>query len=341
MSNPVRVVLVGCGGISGAWLRPAVEMNDMQIVGLVDLNKKAATARAEEFGLHDAEIGTDLGAMLARLQPDAVFDCTLPEVHAKVTLTALSHGCHVLGEKPLADTMANAKAMVQAAADAGKLYAVIQNRRYDPRIRSLRRFLDSGAIGTITTVNADFYIGAHFGGFRDRMKHVLLLDMAIHSFDQGRYISAADPQSVYCHEWNPFGSWYDHHASAIAIFEMSEGLVFTYRGSWCAEGMNTSWECDWRIIGTEGSVRWNGGDDFKAEVVTRREGFISEHEARQVEVIDDQALRGHAGLIREFIDCIRGGSTPQTIASDNIKSLAMVFGAIESAESSRKVMISL
>ena len=52
-----------------------------------------------------------------------------------------------------------------------------------------------------------------------------------------RLLTAADPVSVYCHEWNPAGSWYDHDASAVAFFEMSDGLVYTYRGSWCAEGL--------------------------------------------------------------------------------------------------------
>ena len=61
---------------------------------------------------------------------------------------------------------------------------------------------------------ADFFIGAHFGGFRDEMAHVLLLDMAIHTFDQARKILGADPVSVYCHEFNPAGSWYAGASSA-------------------------------------------------------------------------------------------------------------------------------
>jgi predicted dehydrogenase len=76
-------------------------------------------------------------------------------------------------------------------------------------------------------VNADFYIGAHFGGFRDQMQHVLLLDMAIHSFDQARMVMQADPVSVYCREWNPKGSWYQHGASVVAVFEMTGGIVYT------------------------------------------------------------------------------------------------------------------
>jgi predicted dehydrogenase len=229
--EPLKAVLAGCGSMSAAWLKAAREVEGLQIAGLVDLNEAAARKRAAEFELPEAVIGTELAAVLAQLQPDVVFDCTIPEAHVEVTLEALRHGCHVLGEKPLADSMENARRMVAAAEVAGKLYAVIQNRRYDRRIRRLKAFLESGAIGPLTTLHSDFFIGAHFGGFRDRMEHVLLLDMAIHTFDAARFLTGADPVSVYAKEWNPAGSWYDHDASAVAVFQMTDGLVYTYRGS--------------------------------------------------------------------------------------------------------------
>jgi predicted dehydrogenase len=229
--------------------------------------------------------------------------------------------------------MAHAREMVAAAESAGRLFAVMQNRRYDPRIRRLAAFLRGGTLGPLTTLNCDFYIGAHFGGFRDRMEHVLLLDMAIHTFDQARLISEADPVSVYCKEWNPGGSWYDHDASAVAVFQMTGGVVYTYRGSWCAEGLNTTWEGDWRAIGQQGSVTWDGADAYRAEVGAKGGAFRSDMADAQVpEAAPDAKQGGHAGCIREFIHCVRQGGTPETAASDNIKSLAMVFGAIESAE---------
>ena len=340
MDRCVRAVLVGCGGISRAWLGATQKIPQVQIVGLVDIVEEAARARAQEYGLTQAVIGADLQAVLESTRPEAVFNCTVPEAHGPVTLEALRFGCHVLGEKPLADSMEHARSMVAAAQQAGRTLAVIQNRRYDARIRRLRRFLDSGAIGPLTTVNCDFYIGAHFGGFRDHMKHVLLLDMAIHTFDAARFITAADPAAVYCHEWNPSGSWYDHDASAMAIFQMSGGVLYNYRGGWCAEGLNTTWECEWRIIGEEGSVRWNGAETFQAQVVRNRGGFFSEW--RDVELPDYDVggkVGGHEGNIREFVCCVLSSSIPETVASDNIRSLAMVFGAIESAETGERVSI--
>ena len=342
MGEGMRVVVAGCGGISGAWLGNLPQLPEVEIVGLVDLREDAARRRRDEFGLAGARTGTDLGQMLAALRPDAVWDCTVPEAHAEVTLAALAHGCHVMGEKPMADSMAKARQMVTAAEAAGKIYAVVQNRRYQNQIRSVRRFIEEGRLGRVTTLNCDFYIGAHFGGFRDRMRHVLLLDMAIHTFDAARLLSGSDPLSVYCHEWNPAGSWYDHDASAVAVFEMTGGLVYTYRGSWCAEGRNTSWECDWRIVGERGTLSWDGGDGIGAETVVGTGGFRSETEEAAVLVEDfGPKSGGHQGLLRDFTHCVLHGGRPETVCTDNIKSLAMVFGAIESATGGRKVDISI
>ena len=310
------------------------------MVGFVDLREEAAAGRAAQYGWCDAIIGSDLADVLARTGPDVVFDCTVPEAHLGVTLEALRHGCHVLGEKPLADSLVHAQQAVEAAQAAGKVYAVMQNRRFDVNIRRLRRFLASGAIGQITTVNGDFYVGAHFGGFRDHMPHVLLLDMAIHTFDAARLISGTDPVAVYCHEWNPAGSWYDRDASAVAVFEMTDSVVCTYQGSWCAEGLRTTWESAWRIIGTEGSVSWDGAEGFKAQAVAARGGFLSEFRDLDIPpAAAEDKISGHAGLIGDFVRCLRTDETPETVCSDNIKSLAMVFGAIASAEARQRVSI--
>ncbi len=338
MQDTLRAVLVGCGSVSHMWLQSLKGNEDVEIAGLVDLNPDAANRIKQEFSLA-ADIGTDLCAMLESVKPDVVFDCTVPEAHVDVTLAALAHGCHVLGEKPLADSMANACKMVAAAQEAGKTYAVIQNRRYQPQIRAYRDFVASGAIGKLTTLNSDFYIGAHFGGFRDRMKHVLLLDMAIHTFDAARLISGADPVAVQCKEWNPPGSWYDHGASAVAIFEMTSGIIYAYRGSWCAEGLNTSWESDWWAVCDRGSATWDGRDAFRAQAVVATGGFHSKCKDCEISIAKTAKQGGHKGVIEEFVRCVRTGETPETVCTDNIRSLAMVFAAIESAETGARVEV--
>ncbi|MBM4149190.1 MAG: Gfo/Idh/MocA family oxidoreductase [Lentisphaerae bacterium] len=341
MAHVIRAVMVGCGGITNAWLNAAKLDPELRIVGLVDLDLERARARASEFGLAGAKTGADLGRMLRTVKPDVVFDCTVPDAHCKVACKALAAGCHVLGEKPLADSMRHARKSIAAAEKAGRLYVITQNYRYNRNIRALARFLAEGNIGPVTTVCADFFFGAHFGGFRDRMKHVLLADMGIHTFDMGRLLTGQNPVAVFCHEWNPSGSWYEHDSSAHAIFEMTNNVVFTYRGSWCAEGLGTGWNCHWRIVGERGSVTWDGAEGFHAQAVSEPGGFMSKTKDLTVSLdgIPDAKTGAHAGVMAEFLRCIRDGGTPETVCTDNIHSLAMVFGAIESAGKRRRVAI--
>jgi predicted dehydrogenase len=336
--SKLKAVLVGCGNIIRAWIDPLKNRADVEIVGMVDVVREAAAMGAAGAGLEGIEIGTDLEAVLKATRPDVVLDCTVPEAHAKVATTAMRMGCHVFGEKPLADTMANARKVVAASAKTGKLHAVMQNRRYLPNMIALRSFLESGSIGRVTTVHCDFFIGAHFGGFRDRMPHVLLLDMAIHTFDQARFLTGKDALTAIAHEWNPPGSWYERDASATAVFEMTDGIVFSYRGSWCSEGIETPWEAMWRIIGDKGTVLWDGAHGFQSQAVANDTGFRREMKDLQVPYDKDAAmLKGHAGCLDDMLNCLKAGRTPQTVCSDNIKSLAMVHAAIESAAKGRKV----
>jgi predicted dehydrogenase len=333
-----RALLVGAGGMGRQWAKNLAAHEDVTIAGWVDLVPGAAAQAAHELGIDVSATGTDVEQALAELRPDFLVDVTIPEAHHDVTLAALAAGVPVIGEKPMANSMEQARAMVAASERAGKLYMVSQSRRYNAQLQALRRLIVE-QIGALGILNADFYIGAHFGGFRDEMDSPLILDMAIHTFDAARYLSGADSLAVYCEEFNPPWSWYRGAASATALFEMTGGLRYTYRGSWCAEGRITSWESEWRAVGPNGSATWDGHNPPSAEVVTKTSGFLSEVEPRTTAI--DDIPSGIAGSLRDFLHALRTGATPMGECHDNIKSLAMVFAAIESAATGRRVTIDI
>jgi predicted dehydrogenase len=338
-----RAVMVGCGAMSNGWLRAIRETEllsrSVEMVGFVDLDPALARSRADEHGWTRAAAGQDLAAMLADLKPDLVFDIVVPPARRGVVETALSQGCHVLSEKPMATSLDEAEHLVAMAQQAGRLHGIVQNRRWLPGIRMARSLLASRALGDVTAVHCDFFIGAHFGGFRDAMEHVLLLDMAIHTFDAARYLTGRDATGVYCREVNPQGSWYAHGASADALFDLTGGATMTYRGSWCAEGLRTAWEASWRVIGTKGTLLWDGNEGLQAERVAGGEGFFRPTEPVEVPSLSEPLIEGHAGVIADFVEAVRTGRPPLTPGTDNIRSLAMVLGAIESAETGRRVTI--
>lgn len=336
-----RIVIAGCGNMARTWANYALQREDAEIVALVDLSAEAANRFAEGLGLRCPRF-TEIGEAVRSTGANLVFDITIPAAHRNITVAALQAGCCVMGEKPIAASMEEAREMIAAARETGRSHAVMQNRRYLKQIRAFRELATGGIIGDIGIVCADFFLAPHFGGFRDAMDSPLLLDMAIHTFDQARFITGADPVSVYCHEFNPAGSWYRGNAAAVCLFEMTDGSVFSYRGSWCAEGAPTSWESSWRIAGSRGTAVWDGAEEPYAEIAQPPAGERSSltNERERVKAPSVYTGReGHWGCLDEMFAALREGRRAETDATDHIKSFSMVMGAIESAATGKKVSL--
>lgn len=334
-----RVIIAGCGGRANAWAKYVQERDDVEITALVDIKKENAEKYIETYKLN-CGVYTDMKEAIKGSNANVVFDVTIPESHINIVVPALEAGLDVLGEKPMANSMEECEKMVSVSKKTGRTYAVMQNRRYLKNIRAFREIVSTGKIGEIGYIGADFFLGPHFGGFREIMDSPLLLDMAIHTFDQARFIAGGDPVSVYCHEFNPPGSWYKGNANAICIFEFSNGSVFCYRGSWCTEGVNTSWESEWRITGSKGTAIWDGvGMPYYEQVIpSEKQEFISKTERKQA-TPEWNGKEGHSGCLDEMFCAISEGCKAETDCEDNIKSMAMVFGAIESAKKGIKIKL--
>lgn len=248
-----------------AWLRLLGESADVELAGVVDLNPQAARDALTDLGLGSVPVGTSLTDLAGAVGAQAVVNVTVPAAHHPVNVEAHFLGLPVLCEKPAAPTVAEALSLAAVAEASGQLLMISQSRRY---FRTLADFKQQAArLGEIGLLTCDFFKAPHFGGFREEMEHVLLVDMAIHAFDAARYVLGRNPVSVYCEEFNPGWSWYDGDAAATAVFEMDGGTRFVYTGSWCADGLETSWNGSWRINGANGTAAWDGAAAPVAEHV--------------------------------------------------------------------------
>lgn len=329
MKSRFKIAIIGCGSISDRWIRYAYERNDAEIVALADIHKENAQAKLQKFAI-GCPVFTDVEEAIQSTGANLVFDITTPENHAQVVKTALQLGCDVMGEKPMAGSMEEAFILIKTAQEANKFYAIMQNRRYIKNARALRALLQGGAIGQVGFLGADFYRELKYGSFREAMKHPLLLDMAIHTFDQARFFTGGDAVSVYCHEYNPPGSGFEGNVSSDCIFEMSDGSVFNYRGSWCVKGSATPWDGHWRITGDKGTAHWDGEKEPYAELDDKLIQANSQWEGKHM----------HQGCLDEMFAALLESRKAETDCTDNIKSLAMAYGALESAKTGKKVMIS-
>ncbi|TQM09681.1 Gfo/Idh/MocA family protein [Pseudonocardia kunmingensis] len=324
LADPLRVVLAGAGNMGRAWGRTIEGAPDVELAGIADIDPGAAEAAAAELG-RPVAVGTDAVALAASTGARAVVDVTVPAAHHPVTTDALFAGLDVLGEKPVAETVAQALSLAAASQVTGRLFMVSQSRRWNPQLFALRAMAeDLGAAGSLTT---EFFRAPRFGGFREEMAHPLLVDMAIHAFDSARFVLGAEPVSAYCETHNPPWSWYAGDAAATAVFAMEGGARYTYTGSWCAPGRQTSWNGEWRLSAEKGSAHWDGDHepvlDAEVEPTPRPPALFS----------------GIEGSLLVFTDALRTGVPPMGEVHENVLSLAMVEAAVQSAETGRPVLL--
>ena len=330
---PLRVVQVGAGGMGRAWLDTVAANPDVRLVGLVDLSTETATAAAAEHGFASVPIGRSVAELLASgVEVDAVINVTVPRAHHPVNTAALAAGLPVLCEKPLAESVAECLSMVAAAELSGQLLMVSQSRRYWRAVSVLRSQL--AELGPVASASCQFFKAPHFGGFREEMAYPLLVDMAIHQFDLARLLIGAEPTSVFCRSYNPTWSWYAGDAAASVVFEFGDGVTFTFDGSWCAPGMETSWNGAWRFGTERGTATWDGDDAPVAETVDG---------VRLLAELPDEPEQ-IAGSLAEFVATLRDRAAGRSVIPNgevhtNVLSVAMVEAAVRSAEAGRPVAL--
>lgn len=150
--KPLRCALVGCGMIARTHLKFLNKMKNAEVVAACDASEEAAAELAEEFGIEATF--TSLDDMLTEASPDIVHVLSPPQFHAEQTEKAIEAGCHVLVEKPMAMNAAEARRMVECAAEKGVKICVDHNHLYDPVIVQTRRLVETGALGDILWVES-------------------------------------------------------------------------------------------------------------------------------------------------------------------------------------------
>ena len=325
--GPIPVILIGAGFWGGEWLKALPDAPAVRLVGFVDAVPGLLSSRVEEFGL-DVVTGTSLAEVAAATGAIAIINATPHSAHLQITLEALGLGLHVLGEKPLASSLAEAVQLETAAAASGLLFMVSQSRGYIDPLFALR-----DALAGHTPVSLSQRFAGHAGnpgdvGFRFTMESPLLTDMSIHHFDAARLVLGQDAVWVQCTESNPDWSWFDGAAVAHATFGMANGTVYQYEGSWVALGGQTSWNADWSVATSSGSLGWNGED---AATSVAPDGTVS--------TLQGTSPHGEylVGGATAFADALRSGVEPRGIVSENIQSLAMVHAAMLSARTGERI----
>jgi predicted dehydrogenase len=279
-----------------------------------------------------AQVFRSLDDALDRTEADFVLDVTPPAIHHQVAERAFERGQHLLGEKPLSDDWARARRVVDLGRQRSRTHMITQQYRFSAQPRTTRQQLAQGLIGPPGQCDVRFYMpwadipGSHYVS----EPYMLLNDMMVHHFDMLRYVLGQDPVSVQAVTWNHPWGWHQGDAAHAVVFHFPDGLVATHVACGCAMGSRTPWNGDWRIEGPKGSIDWESD-----RVWHSRLHRISEPVREALPLLP--VPPPEQAILDEFFAALREDREPECSASDNLRSLAMVFAAIESAKQGRRV----
>ena len=149
--KPVPVGVIGCGNISGAYMRMLKTLPAVQVVACADLRREAAEAMAQQWGIPQV---LSVDELLAAPAIELVLDLTIPQAHGDVALAALAAGKSVYNEKPLALTREEGRAMLELAATKGLRVGGAPDTFLGGGLQTCRELIDAGAIGTPVAATA-------------------------------------------------------------------------------------------------------------------------------------------------------------------------------------------
>ena len=324
----LRIIQVGVGKFGGRWVSLLSKAKGVKVVALADINAEALAAAQEKLSLPASFCFKDFRKAIDTAEADALINVTPPRVHRQVALYAFKRGLDVLTEKPLADTMKNAKDMVEVARKTRRKLMVSQNYRFQRWARTVRRIIDKKQYGELGHLSIKFFKALRRRtGFRRKMEHLLLVDMSIHHFDLIRYILGTEPVRLYARTWNPKWSWSQGNVAAAVIIEMKNKATVVYDANWVATERQTTWNGEWVFQFARGRVALR--DDVLYEAKVGKE----EKPAR----LAGLPCQSQEYSFLEFRRAIRENRQPETSGKNNLASLAMVFAAIESSKKGRAV----
>jgi predicted dehydrogenase len=332
----LELIQCGLGGMGRAWRDNATAASpDFEVVAVVDVNDKALQEGGEHLGVPPGRRFADLRDALAKVRADAVLTVTPPSVHVEHAKLAFASGLHLLTEKPIADSLENAKRMVRLAADAKRQLVVAQNYRYSAAMAHLRRLVAQAPLGKLGHGHLDFYIAADFTGtFRETMEFPLLVDMAIHHLDLIRAVTGANIARVTAASFRPQWSWYRHEPGLKMLLELDDGTPFSYSGDWSALGRQTAWNGTWRLQCSDGSIHVE-----KDQISLARCERWGKNLTEEPLEIPPAPLNGQAALLADFAHAIRDDEAAQTSGADNLWSFGAVMAGVESARSKGTVEV--
>lgn len=306
--------IIGCGTIAAAHLS-AYQASSAQVSAVSDISQERAEALATKIGT--AAAYTDYLELLDSGKVNAVSICTPPHLHREIAIAALERGIHVLCEKPLAGTLEDSRAIVDAASASQACFQIAFRHRFLPAHQKMSALLASSELGKIVFFENIFggpaqSISEKWFARRAISGGGVLMDTAIHGIDLFRF---------YCGEITDVSGHVDHvftgtdvEDSAALVLKAESGAIGILQSSWNL----AVWQAKVTVHTDHAALFYDYADPKRIKL--RRRG------AQESEWLEVEASGGFAEQTAHFLASIAAGTTPSPGVGDGLRAVEIIDG---------------
>jgi UDP-N-acetylglucosamine 3-dehydrogenase len=311
--NKKRVGVIGVGPMGKHHVRVYHEMKEVELVGVADVNEQARDEIATEY---NTDAFTDCEQLLNK-DLDAVSIAVPTSMHKEIARKAAQYGVHMLIEKPIADSLINADAIIEAARRENLKVMIGHIERFNPAIVKLKELIAAGELGEILSISC-----RRVGPYAPRIRDVgIITDLAVHDIDTISYLYGKRAKQVYSLAGNSFHNKEDYASILLQYDAQRSGTV------------ETNWLTPYKMrtltaTGTGGVA----SADYLAQSLElwKEEGRIN------VEIKKDEPLKIE---LAQFVDAISNGNEPSPSGEEGKYVLSVAIAAIESYQKGNNVRL--
>ena len=333
MTN-LRWGLIGTSTIAAEHMIGAFRANGGEVVAVMSKDADRAAKYAREHGIGHAT--ASLANLVSSKEIDAVYISTTNDLHRDQVFAAAAAGKHVLCEKPLAMTLADARAMVAECRKRGVVMGTNHHLRNAATHRAMRAAIKEGRIGKplFARVFHSVYLPPHLQGWRlDRPEAGggVMLDITVHDADTLRFVLDEEPASVIAMGSHGSMGQAGLEDGVMGVIRFSSGLLAQFHDAFTTKYATTGFE----VHGDSGSLI---GRDCMTQA-PKGDVLLRTSAGEEALKLDHESL--YARSIRLFQEAVKGRGAPSAMGEDGIKSLSVAVSALAAARSGAETAIDL
>lgn len=343
----MKYALIGCGRISPNHIE-AAKNNNLNFVAMCDIIPETMEEKSDKFGLGDVRKYADYKEMLESEKPELVAIATESGKHAQIALDCISAGCHVIIEKPIALSIADANAIIAAGKEKGVVVCANHQNRFNKSVQYMRKALEEGRFGRLSHGAAhvrwnrgkDYYKQAPWRGTWAQ-DGGCLMNQCIHNIDLLRWMMGDDIVEVMAYTDQIEHPYLEAEDLGMALVKFKNGSYGLIEGTTNVFPKNL--EETLYIFGEKGTAKAAGTSDNIIEEWVFADGLDNPEEVKSEFSENPPNIYGfgHTPLYADVIEAIQTGRKPLVDGEAGKRALELVLAIYKSAAEHRPVTLPL